>query len=268
MAAQDDLTLQQRRERVLQRLDEGHKVLHESLEGIDPEAAFLGSRWSVWEVLNHLDAENYVAALEEIASGTRDMLPPFTSREEKLKKDIAHLDETYQRLRDLVETVSDERMGQPVTPPNPHNSFPGLTLLELLERSSGHASTHANQIVETRKYVKAFSAKERAVTFIVLDPEQPSGVGASAIGLLKYADYVAGAPEALIAVREFSGGVELTLNGRNTEEIVSRLGRETRAGIWAVICTIGSPSESHPELLRAAEKHCDKVVILQARQQV
>ena len=140
MATQDDLTLQQRRERVLQRLDEGHKVLHESLEGIDAEDAFLGSRWSVWEVLNHLDAESYVAALEEIVSGERDMLPPFSSRDEKLKKDIAHLDETYHRLRDLVENLPEERMSQPVTPPNPHNSFPGLTLLELLERSSGHSS--------------------------------------------------------------------------------------------------------------------------------
>ena len=55
---------------MLQRLDEGHQLLQESLEGIDPEEAFLGSRWSVWEVLNHLDAENYVAALEEI----REML--------------------------------------------------------------------------------------------------------------------------------------------------------------------------------------------------
>lgn len=264
MTTQDHLSLQQRRERVLQRLDEGHKVLQESLEGIDPGEAFLGSRWSVWEVLNHLDAENYVTALEEIAAGTRDMLPPFTSREEKFKADVAHLDETYRRLRNLAETASDERMGQPVTPPNPYNSFPGLTLLELLERSSGHASSHARQIVETRKYVKSFSARKRAVTFIVLDPNRPSDLGTAAIGLLKYADYVAGEADALSAVHSFSGGVELTLSSENTQEIVSRLGREARAGIWGVICTIGSPSEFHGEVLRAAEKHCDKVVMLQA----
>lgn len=264
MASLQNLTLLQRQARVLQRLDEGHKVLHESLEGIDAEDAFLGSRWSVWEVLNHLDAESYVAALEEIVSGARDMLPPFTSREEKLKMDIAHLDKTYQRLRDLVENLPEERMSQPVTPPNPHNSFPGLTLLELLERSSGHSSSHANQITETRKYVEAFSAKERAVTFIVLDPDRPSDLGDSAIGLLKHADYVAGAPEALEAARAFASGTELVLNSKNTEEIISRLGRDTRAGIWAVVCAIGSPSEFHPELLSAAEKHCDKVVIQQA----
>jgi len=249
---------------VLQRLDEGHQLLQESLEGIDPEEAFLGSRWSVWEVLNHLDAENYVAALEEIAAGTIDMLPPFTSREEKFKADVAHLDETYIRLRNLAETVSEERMGQQVTPPNPHNSFPGLTLLELLERSSGHASSHARQIVETRRYVNAFSARERAVTFIVLDTNRPSEIGSAAMGLLKYADYVAGAVDALNAVHEFSGGVELTMTDENTQEVVSRLGREARAGIWAVICTIGSPFEFHCEVLDAAEKRCDKVVILQA----
>ena len=268
MTSNDHLTLQQRRERVLQRLDEGHKVLHESLDGIDPEEAFLGSRWSVWEVLNHLDAENYVTALEEIAAGTKDILPPFTSREEKFKADVAHLDETYRRLRKLAETVPEERMCQQVTPPNPHNSYPGLTLLELLERSSGHASSHSRQIVETRKYVKAFSARERAVTFIVLDPNRPSEIGNTAMGLLKYADYVAGAPDALSVVHEFSGGVELTLTENNIQEVVSRLGRETRAGIWAVICTIGSPSEFHCNVLGAAEKHCDNVVILQTGQQV
>ena len=261
MATEEQLTLLQRRSKVLERLDEGHKALHEALEGIDPEEAFLGSRWSVWEVLNHLDSEGFVEALELISSGTTDMLPPFTSREEKLKKDIAHLDETFQRFRSLVAGLPEERLSQAVTPPNPHNSFPGLTLLELVERVSGHEATHARQIVETRRYVEAFSARERAVTFIALDPDRPSELGASAIGLLKHADYVAGMPEALDAVRDFTGGAELALNGKNTKEIMSRLGRETCAGIWAVICTIGSPTESHPELLRAAEKHCDKVVI-------
>ena len=153
-----------------------------------------------------------------------------------------------------------------MTPPNPHNSFPGLTLLELVERVSGHEATHARQIVETRSYVEAFSARERAVTFIALDPDRPSELGASTIGLLKHADYVAGTPEALNAVRDFTGGAELALTGKNTEEIMSRLGRETRAGIWAVILTIGNPSESFPELLRAAEQHCAKVVILPAGQ--
>ncbi|MDA1128652.1 MAG: DinB family protein [Chloroflexi bacterium] len=264
MTTNENLTPIQRRDQVLERLDQGHKTLHESLEGIDAEDAFLGSRWSVWDVLNHLDTENYVDALEKIAAGEMDMLPPFNSREEKLKEDIAHLDENFQRFRALVAGLTEERMSQPVTPPNPHNSFPGLTLLELVERSSGHEATHARQIVETRKYVEAFSARERAVTFIALDSERPSNLGASAIGLLKHADYVAGTPEALDAVRNFAGGASMALNGQNTEEIVSRLGRETRAGIWSVICTIGSPSELHLELLQAAEKHCDKVVIQQA----
>jgi hypothetical protein len=264
MTTNQKLTPLQRRTRVLERLDEGHKTLHASLEGMDPADAFLGSRWSVWEVLNHLDTEKFVAALEDIAAGKMDMLPPFNSREEKLKEDMAHLDENYRRFRELIESLTEEQMSQPVTAPNPENFFPALTLLELVERSSGHESSHSNQIVETRKYVEAFTAKERAVTFIVLDPEKPSELGVSAVGLLKYADYVAGVPEALDAVRNVAGGIELTLTGENTEEAMSRFGRETRAGLWAVVCTIGSPSESHPELLRAAEQHCAKVVIQQA----
>ena len=254
----------QRQARVLERLDEGHKTLHASLEGLDPADAFLGSRWSVWEVLNHLDTEKFVAALEDIAAGKMEMLPPFNSREEKLKEDVAHLDENYQRFRALVAGLTEEQMSKPVTAPNPENFFPALTLLELAERSSGHEASHSSQIVETRKYVEAFNAKERAVTFIVLDPERPSELGVSAVGLLKYADFVAGAPKALDAVRNVAGGVELSLTGGNTEEVMSRFGRETRAGLWAVVCTIGNPSESHPELLQAAEKHCAKVVIQQA----
>ena len=266
MTTNQNLTPLQRQARVLERLDEGHKTLHASLEGLDPVEAFLGSRWSVWEVLNHLDTEKYVAALEDIVAGKMDMLPSFNTREAKLKSDIAHLDDNYRRFRALVESLTEEKMSQMVTAPNPENSFPALTLLELVERSSGHWTTHARQIVLTRQYVAAFNAKERAVTFITLDPDRPSKLGVSAVGLLKHADYVAGFPEALDAVRDSAGGTELELNGKNTEEVLSRLGRDTRAGLWAVVCTIGGPSESHPQLLQAAEQHCDKVVIMKAGQ--
>ncbi len=102
-------TMRQRQARVLERLDEGHKTLHASLEGLDPADAFLGSRWSVWEVLNHLDTEKFVAALEDIAAGKMDMLPPFNSREEKLKEDMAHLDENYRRFRELIEVSPRSR---------------------------------------------------------------------------------------------------------------------------------------------------------------
>ncbi len=264
MASLRDMTTLQRQARVLERLDAGHKDLHASLEGIDPEDAFLGSRWSVWEVMNHLDTAKFVEALEEIAAGKKDMLPAFDSREAKLKSDLDHLDENYQRFRALVEGLTEEQMSKPVTKANPENNFPALTLLELIERSSGHESTHSRQIVETRKYVEAFAAKERAVTFIVLNPDAPSEMGASCVGLLGHADYVAGTPDALAAVRNFASGIELELNGSNTDEVVSRLGRDTRAGLWTVVCTMGSPSESHPDVLKAAEEHCDKVVIQQA----
>ena len=138
-----------------------------------------------------------------IAPDTRypRMLPPFSSRKAKLKSDLARLDENYKRFRALVEGLTEEQMAKPVTEPNPHNNFPGLTLLELIERSSGHESTHSRLIVETRNYVEPFAAKERAVTFIVLDPERPSNLGVSCIGLMKHADYVAGTAEARDAVR-------------------------------------------------------------------
>ena len=147
---------------------------------------------------------------------------------------------------------------------SPEYNYPGLTLLELLERSSVHEATHARQIVETRKYVSEFTAKKRAVTFIALDPSDPTKIGTSAIGLLKYADNVAGNYDALDAARNFASGVEQLLDGNRNVEIISRMGRDARAGLWNVVCTIGSPSKSHQELLQLAEKYCDKVVIMQA----
>lgn len=264
MASLRDMTIPQRQARALERLDAGHKDLHASLEGIDPAEAFLGSRWSVWEVMNHLDTGKFVEALEEIAAGKKDMLPPFDGREAKLKSDLDHLDENYQRFRRLIAGLTEEQLSKPATRQNPENNYPALTLLELIERASGHESTHSRQIVETRKYLEAFAAKERAVTFIVLNPEAPSEIGISSVGLLKHADYVAGTAEALNEVRSFASGTELEMDGSNADEVVSRLGRDARAGLWNVVCVIGSPSENHPELLKAAEEHCDKVVIQQA----
>ena len=84
MASLPDMTPLQRRARAIERLDTGHTDLHASLEGLDPEEAFLGSRWSVWEVMNHLDTAKFVGALEDIAAGKKDSLPPFNSREAKL----------------------------------------------------------------------------------------------------------------------------------------------------------------------------------------
>ena len=121
-----------RRNRALVRLDQGHRALMDSLEGLDAEEAFLGSRWSVREVLLHVDSVSFVDALEKIARGEQDMLPPFSSREEQLQKEIDHLGDTHRRFRNLVSGLTAEQLSKPVTPPNPINSFPGLTLLELV----------------------------------------------------------------------------------------------------------------------------------------
>ena len=95
---------------------------------MDAEDAFLGSRWSVWEVLKHLDAESFVEALEQIAAGERAMLPPFTSREERLRQDIEHLEATYDRLKAVIEGLSEE-------PLKPGQFLPRSSRVE---RSSGH----------------------------------------------------------------------------------------------------------------------------------
>ncbi len=254
----------ERRNRALERLAEGRRDLHAALEGIDPEDAFLGSRWSVWEVLKHLDAENFVDALEEIAAGTPDMLPPFTSREERLRQDIAHLDATYDRLATLIASLTEEQLARPVTPPNPNNSFPGLTMLELVERSSGHAAAHARQVELTRKYVADFNAREKAVTVAALGDGNGAEVSQPVRELVAFADYIAGDPAALDLVRPWIRGLEAEILPHNGEEVVSRMGREARAGLWTIICVLGKdPEQEHPELMALARRHCDQVVVVE-----
>ena len=261
MSSQQSSSFSGRQARALQKFEEGHQTLKQSLEGLDAEDAFLGSRWSVWEVLKHLDSENFVDALENIVSGDAEMLPPFTTREDQLKKDLEHLDETHNRLKKLIEGLTEEQLSKPVTPPNPNNSFPGLTMLELFERVSGHAATHSRQIDETRKYVQAFQSRERAVHVIGLANGDTSQISTQAKDLLSYADYIAGSPEALDVVRPLTRGVELTLRQDNQDEVLSRLGRDARAGIWAVVCCMGDPNADGNPVVDRLKKHADKVVV-------
>ena len=261
MSTENELTLRERQLRVLERLDQGHIALMASLEGLDPEDAFLGSRWSVWEVLTHLDSEGFVDALEHISRGDSDALPDFNSRAQKLESDIAHLEETFQKFKGMVAGIPEDKLSQPVTPPNPHNSYPGLTFLELVERVSGHEASHARQIGETRKYIQACSARERAVNFIPIDKETEDRLGTGTIGLLKYADYVAGLPEILEKFDDYIGGVQLAFHERNVQEILSRLERETKAGLWTVICTWGEPVIFDIHLVQESHKNGSTVII-------
>ena len=258
------MTPLERRARALVRLEEGRQALSQALEGIDPEDAFLGSRWSVWEVLQHLDAEKFVDALEKIAIGEMAMLPPFTSRGERLREDIAHLDATYDRLRQVIEGLTEEQLAQPVTLPNPNNSFPGLTMLELVERSSGHASSHAQQIELTRKYVAEFNAREKAVTVLALGSGDMDAVPLRVKELIAFADYTAGDAAALDTVRPWIRGLEVVIRPGNEEEVAARLAREARAGLWTVICALGNnPDSDYPGLMAQARKHSERVVIVQ-----
>ena len=263
MAEEPQLTPLQRRDRALVRLEEGRRALRTALEGIDAEDAFLGSRWSVWEVLKHLDAENFVDALEKISLGEMEMLPSFTSREERLRQDIENLEATYDRLKTVIEGLTEEQLARPVTPPNPVNSFPGLTMLELVERSSGHAGTHARQVELTLKYVDEFNARQKTVTVIALGSGGLDSVSVNARELIAFADYTAGDAASLDLVRPWIRGLEAVIRPDNTEEVVSRMGREARAGLWAVICVTGTdPDTDHPGLMSLARRHCDNVAVV------
>ena len=249
-----------RRNAALQRLDEGRQALLESLEGLETEEAFLGQRWSVRDVLLHLDSERYVDALEKIARGEMDMLPSFSSREEHFQQELAQQEATHQRFRALLTELTPEQLARPATPANPANSFPGLTLLELLERSAGHEASHARQIDLTRQFVAAFRSQDRALNIVALGDADPSRLSAQVKDLLNMADYVVGDPEALTAVGHLVRGVQLTIRSGNREELVNRAAREARDGLWGVVCVMGNGGDDD-ETIALARRHAETVVV-------
>ena len=271
MPTQDEEKLLQRRDRALEKMDAGHQALLKSLEDLEPEEAFLGSRWSVWEVLKHLDAPAFVDSLERLMAGEPEMLPPFDTRDAHLKRDIQKLMDTGTRMRNLFVGLSAEQLSRPISPYNPHNSFPSLTMIDLMERVVQHEGNHAIQIDATRKYVAEFSTKDRAVTFTDLGN---GGLGNGGLGngdssqilpgvreILSFADYIAGDATALDLARPYIRGIELPLNPDNAEEVLSRMGREARAGQWPLVVCLGDPNQTCPELIELAKKLCDKVLV-------
>ena len=260
----DALTPTQRRERALQRLDDGHAALLAALDGVDEAEAFLGSRWSVWEVMQHLLTENFVQALEEIASGEREMLPAFDARGDRIANDVAKLEANYQRFRALIAGLSPAQLDLPATPYNPENNYPALSLLDLIERVAGHEGNHARQVVETRKFVTAFRSAQRAVTVAGLGPGDTASVPMQTRELLANADYVIGSPAALAVARRWIRSVELPLHADNRAELVNRIARDVRAGLWSMLVTLGDPSESASGLLTDLESAVDAVSVIPA----
>ncbi len=259
-----DLSSTERQQRALRRLDEGHAALLEALDGVGQAEAFLGSRWSVWEVMQHLLTENFVQALEEIASGEREMLPPFDAREDRIAADVARLEANYQRFRALITGLSPAQLDLPATPYNPENNYPALSLLDLIERTSGHEGNHARQVVETRRFVAAFRSAERAVTVAGLGAGDPASVPMPTREMLANADYVIGSPAALTVARRWIRSVELTLNADNRAELVNRTVRDIRAGLWSMFVMLGDPAESMPSLLSDLEEAVGAVSLIPA----
>ena len=260
MTPKERESILRRRDEALRHLDEGHEVLLRSLEGLATEEAFLGARWSVRDVLLHLDSERYVDALEKIAIGEMDMLPPFSSREEHYRQELEHQEATHNRLRALLTGLTPEQLSLAATPPNPANSFPGLSLLELLERTSGHEATHARQIDLTRRFVTAFRSQERALNIALLGDGNPARLSQEVKDLLNMADYVIGEAPALAAIAHLVRGVKLTMHAGNREEMVNRAARESREGLWAIVCVLGDAPEED-ETIATARRFSETVAI-------
>lgn len=263
MTPEERESIIERRDAALRRLDEGHEVFLRSLQGLEAEEAFLGARWSVRDVLLHLDSERYVDALEKIAMGEMEMLPPFSTREEHFRQEREHQEATHRRLRALLAGLTPEQLARPATPPNPANSFPGLTLLELLERSAGHETSHARQIDLTRRFVAAFRSEERALNIAALGDGDPSRLSTEVRDMLNMADYVVGDAKALAAVGHLVRGVKLTMDSGNRDELVNRAARESKEGLWAIVCVLGNADEGD-ETVAAARRFAGTVAVHRA----
>ena len=260
MTPEERENILQRRDAALKRLDEGHQILLKSLEGLETEEAFLGQRWSVRDVLLHLDSERYVDALEQIARGEMDMLPPFSTREEHFRQERERQEATHQRLRALLTELTPELLSRPATAPNPVNAFPGLTLLELLERSAGHEASHARQIDLTRQFIAAFRSQERALNVAALGDGDPSRLSSQVRDMLNMADNVVGEPEALAAVGHLVRGVQLVMRPDNRQELVNRAARETREGLWVILCVMGDGGDGD-DAVALAQEYAENVVV-------
>ncbi len=260
MSPEERESILQRRDAALARLDEGHQILLKSLEGLEAEEAFLAQRWSVRDVLLHLDSERYVDALEKIARGEMDMLPPFSSRDEHFRQELESQEATHLRFRALLTELTPEQLARPATPPNPANSFPGLTLLELLERTSGHEASHARQIDLTRQYIAAFRSQERALNVVALGDGDAARLSQHVKDLLNMADNVVGDAASLAAVASYVRGVRLELHPGNREELVNRAARETREGLWSIVCVMGDGADTD-ETVSLARQHADSVAL-------
>lgn len=260
MSTNAGMSLSERKIKVLENLDRGHKALHEALSGLDPEDAFLGTRWSVWDVIKHLDSEGFVDTLETLSRGAAHLFPPFTSRAEKLKSDISHLDQTFARFRKLIESLSEEQLLREATPENTYNTFPALNMIELLERFSNHESNHAIQIEKTLTYIAAFNAREKAVTIITLNIDTPSQIPDNISGMLKHADYLAATAPILSNLEGKFAGLPIELLDKNYQEVVARLSRESKSGLWVVLCVSSQPSQLESDCITLATQQCEKII--------
>lgn len=261
MSEVQELSPLERLAQVLKAMDEGHEALRSSLTGLESEEAYLGSRWSVFDVLRHLNLQRFMASLEQLLDGKMEQMPRFPSREERLKAEIDQIEQNFQRFRSLIAGLSEKQLLKPATPPNPANSFPGLTVLGLLERLAGHESEHAAQIVSTMEYVEGLVKHRPPVTVVGVGPGDPRYVTPRTQELIASADYVAGFETALAVVRRWITGPEVILTYANQEEELARLGTHAIDGKRVVVCCYGDPSVSDGQLIARVRAHCDGVQI-------
>ena len=74
------------------------------------------------------------------------------------------------------------------------------------------------------------------------------------------ADYVVAEPEAIDAVGHLVRGVKLTMHAGNREELVNRAARESRDGLWGIVCVMGDASDDD-ETVATARRFADTIAI-------
>ena len=78
--------------------------------------------------------------------------------------------------------------------------------------------------------------------------------------MLKHADYLAATAPILSNLEGKFAGLPIELLDKNYQEVVARLSRESKSGLWVVLCVSSQPSQLESDCITLATQQCEKII--------
>ena len=98
------------------------------------------------------------------------------------------------------------------------------------------------------------------VTIITLNTDIDPIVPDDILGMMKHADYLAATLPILDVLEGKFAALPIQLLDNNYKEVVARLIRESKAGLWVVLCISSQPSRVESNCITLATQQCEKVI--------